>query len=229
VLALEPKNEVVKSQMVSTQKLLRRIEFEKVCFLFSLFARGGSDTMMGDRRLRWRKKRVLLRGVERLSLKVSLCGVYRRDNQHSFCTGGCFVDTSYTGPVLPQHPTDPTKYTITHQFIQSMISWFKQGKTLHRRYVWEIVLGAYEYFVQEGSLVDVELGEGVTCDVIGDVHGQFYDMLHLYGLTGEPGEKHYVLMNGDLVDRGSWSVEVILLAFAYKCKGVSFFFLGYFD
>lgn len=42
-------------------------------------------------------------------------------------------------------------------------------------------------------------------------------MLHLYSLTGEPSEKHYLLMNGDLVDRGSWSVEVILTAFAYKC------------
>ena len=48
--------------------------------------------------------------------------------------------------------------------------------------------------------------------------GQFYDVLHLYSLTGPPSEKHYVLMNGDLVDRGSWSIEVILLAFAYKCE-----------
>jgi hypothetical protein len=30
VLALDPKNETVRSQMVSTQKLIRKIEFEKV-------------------------------------------------------------------------------------------------------------------------------------------------------------------------------------------------------
>ena len=50
-----------------------------------------------------------------------------------------------------------------------------------------------------------------------DLAGQFYDVLHLFSLTGPPSEKHYLLMNGDLVDRGSWSIEVILLAFAYKC------------
>lgn len=118
-----------------------------------------------------------------------------------------------------------------------MIQWFKDGKALPKRYVWEIVLGAHDHFVQEKSMVKVDVPEGVTCDVIGDVHGaysssfnpensveylytlsgQFYDMLYLYSLTGEPSEKHYLLMNGDLVDRGSWSVEVILTAFAYKC------------
>jgi len=87
---------------------------------------------------------------------------------------------------------------------------------LPKRYVWEIVLGAHGYFSKEESLVKVDLEDGVTCDVIGDVHGQFYDMLHLFSLTGEPNEKHYLLMNGDLVDRGSWSIEVILTAFAFK-------------
>lgn len=42
-------------------------------------------------------------------------------------------------------------------------------------------------------------------------------MLHLYSLTGEPTDKHCLLMNGDLVDRGSWSIEVILTALAFKC------------
>ena len=124
---------------------------------------------------------------------------------------------------------------MTQEFLQQMIQWFKDGKTLPKRYAWEIVIGAHDQFVKEESLVSVDIEEGVTCDVIGDVHGmsrclgcwrncinvllgQFYDVLHLFSLTGPPTEKHYLLMNGDLVDRGSWSIEVILLAFAYKCK-----------
>lgn len=141
------------------------------------------------------------------------------------------MDKSYTGPTLELD--DDGKYKMTSQFIQDMIEWFKSGKNLPRRYVWEIVLGAHGYFAAEDSLVSVEVKDGMTCDVIGDVHGtpsaclcpsliqlllgQFYDLLNLYSLTGEPSDSHCLLMNGDLVDRGSWSVEVILTAFAYKC------------
>ncbi|KIJ67953.1 hypothetical protein HYDPIDRAFT_83817, partial [Hydnomerulius pinastri MD-312] len=105
---------------------------------------------------------------------------------------------------------------ITQEFILKMIDWFKQGKKLPRRYAWEIVLGAHAHFAKEDSLVNLNLEDGETCDVIGDVHGQFYDFLHLYSLTGTPRPDHCLLMNGDLVDRGSWSIEVILTAFAYK-------------
>lgn len=133
------------------------------------------------------------------------------------------------------------KYHITQEFATSMLEWFKDGKALPRRYVWEIVLGAYELFKAEESLVDIRLDDGMTCDVIGDVHGEFievlwhserlpdafsqgqyFDLLHLYSMTGQPSERHCLLMNGDLVDRGSWSMEVILTAFAYKCAHPSF-------
>ncbi|KAJ7268789.1 Metallo-dependent phosphatase-like protein [Mycena haematopus] len=133
--------------------------------------------------------------------------------QEIITEGGCEVEKTYAGPKLP---FADEKYSITHEFVTAMIQWFKDGKTLPKRYVWEIVLGAHEHFSKEESLVKVDLEDGVTCDVIGDVHGQFYDMLHLFSLTGEPSEKHYLLMNGDLVDRGSWSIEVILTAFAFK-------------
>ncbi|KAG7098779.1 hypothetical protein E1B28_000686 [Marasmius oreades] len=186
VLAIEPNNETVRMQMVSTQKLLRRMEFEKAI------------------------------ETEEEKSAVVRC----KEIIHE---GGCFVERDYSGPQLP---LEGDKYTITLEFIRGMIQLFKEGKKLPRRYVWEIVMGAYEHFIKEGSLVEVDLADGVTCDVIGDVHGQFYDLLHLYSLTGEPSERHYLLMNGDLVDRGSWSVEVILTAFAFKWLYPTFMYIN---
>jgi len=134
---------------------------------------------------------------------------------------GCPMDKDYKGPVLPLAEDSPTeskspKYRITQQFVQELLEWYKTGHSLPRRYVWEIILGAYDVFSKEQSLVDVNVEEGMTCDIVGDVHGQFYDYLHLLELMGLPDEKHMVLMNGDLVDRGSWSMEVIVVAFAFK-------------
>ena len=53
------------------------------------------------------------------------------------------------------------------------------------------------------------------------VPGQYFDVLKLFQLTGEPTEAHALLMNGDLVDRGSWSIEVIVTALAFKCTSTS--------
>lgn len=55
-----------------------------------------------------------------------------------------------------------------------MIQWFKDGKALPKRYVWEIVLGAYEQFMKEESLVNVDIPDNVTIDIIGDVHGYYF-------------------------------------------------------
>lgn len=63
------------------------------------------------------------------------------------------------------------KFGITAEFVSGMIEWFKAGKALPKRYVWEIILGAHAHFEKEESLVEVDLEEGMTCDVIGDVHG----------------------------------------------------------
>ncbi|KAH9931063.1 phosphoprotein phosphatase [Epithele typhae] len=177
LLALEPQNQLVRMQMDSTQKILRKVEFEKAIEMEE-------------------EKSAVLRCLEIID------------------EGGCGMDKDYAGPLLPQG--DDGKYRVDIDFVRKMLAWFKDGKAIPRRYVWEIVLGAHAHFEREESLVTVEIPDGQTIDVIGDVHGQLYDYLHLLSLTGEPSETHSLLMNGDLVDRGSWSVEIILIALAFK-------------
>lgn len=69
--------------------------------------------------------------------------------------------------------TDGGKYSISLEFVREMMQWFKDGKALPKRYVWEIILGAYALFEKEPTMVDVLLEKGKSIDVIGDVHGLF--------------------------------------------------------
>ena len=62
--------------------------------------------------------------------------------------------------------------------------------------------------------------------VCGDIHGQFYDFLNIFKLNGYPSSNKSYLFNGDFVDRGSFSVEVIISLFAYKLADPNCIFLN---
>eukprot|EP00727_Mastigamoeba_balamuthi_P009331 m51a1_g502 hypothetical protein (729) ;mRNA; f:281034-283727 len=51
--------------------------------------------------------------------------------------------------------------------------------------------------------------------VVGDLHGQYYDLLQVLEREGLPPRTRYVFL-GDYVDRGSFGVEVCLLLFALR-------------
>lgn len=46
--------------------------------------------------------------------------------------------------------------------------------------------------------------------------GQFYDVLNIFELNGLPSTTNPYLFNGDFVDRGSFSLEIMFLFFALK-------------
>jgi serine/threonine-protein phosphatase 5 len=61
--------------------------------------------------------------------------------------------------------------------------------------------------------------------ICGDIHGQFFDLLHIFKLNGYHSDQHYYVFNGDFVDRGSYSMEVVLTMLAFKCAYPRSFFM----
>mmetsp|Transcript_30068 Transcript_30068/g.64945 ORF Transcript_30068/g.64945 Transcript_30068/m.64945 type:complete len:667 (+) Transcript_30068:322-2322(+) len=74
------------------------------------------------------------------------------------------------------------------------------------------------------SLTRITVPLGTTLHVIGDVHGQYWDLMHIFDTHGEPSPTNMYLFNGDLVDRGQQSVEVVVAVFSWflACPGAVF-------
>jgi serine/threonine-protein phosphatase 2B catalytic subunit len=51
--------------------------------------------------------------------------------------------------------------------------------------------------------------------IIGDIHGQFYDLIGMYDKIPKPPNASMLFL-GDYVDRGLYSVEVLIFLYALK-------------
>lgn len=121
---------------------------------------------------------------------------------------------------------------LDREYLKDMIKLFKDGQRLPKQHVFAIVAKVNQLLREENTLVELhqrhpKLNDLVPEDaidlglakltVVGDTHGQFYDVLNMFAEYGpvDP-ENHAYLFNGDFVDRGSWSCEVALYLYVLK-------------
>ncbi|CAG8671082.1 12365_t:CDS:10 [Acaulospora morrowiae] len=128
------------------------------------------------------------------------------------------VEPSYDGPRIEDGK-------ITKEFIEKAMEYFKNRKRIHRKYAYQIIIAVQKIMSETPSLVEITIPQDCKLTVCGDIHGQFYDLLNIFKINDLPSEKNMYLFNGDFVDRGSFSIEVILTLFAYKWLYPNSFYL----
>ena len=120
---------------------------------------------------------------------------------------------SYTGPQI--------SFPLTSAMLQSLLQHYAAdtGVPLHSSHLCSILTQARVHFAKCPRVTRTATlsGSHKRLVVVGDLHGQLPDLLTIFVENGfpDPQGTQYVF-NGDLVDRGAYSIEVLTLVLAYK-------------
>jgi serine/threonine-protein phosphatase PP1 catalytic subunit len=77
----------------------------------------------------------------------------------------------------------------------------------------QLCAAARSLFLRQPTLLELH----APIAVVGDIHGQYADLLRILEMAGDPSHQNYVFL-GDYVDRANMSIETICLLLCYKLK-----------
>lgn len=97
--------------------------------------------------------------------------------------------------------------------LDRIIGDLRECKIISEGDVQEMCVLMQELLIEEANVQRID----APVTICGDIHGQLHDLLTLFEIGGEPPQSKYLFL-GDFVDRGFYSVETVLLLFAYKLK-----------
>lgn len=131
--------------------------------------------------------------------------------------------SSYSGPVFE----DDDFSALTIDDVKKVIQYFKDEKKLHHSQTSKIILKASKILKELPNVVHIDKPHGERrVTICGDVHGQFFDFINIFELNGYPSENNVYLFNGDFVDRGAWSLEIITIMLLFKILYPNGFFMN---
>uniref|UniRef100_A0A4W6ED71 Serine/threonine-protein phosphatase n=1 Tax=Lates calcarifer TaxID=8187 RepID=A0A4W6ED71_LATCA len=124
-----------------------------------------------------------------------------------FCYKNIEVPEIYSGP----HLTFP----LTVEQTVGLVEAFRNKKQLHSRYVLQLLLETWKRLRMLPNINRISTCQSKEITICGDLHGQLEDLLLIFYKNGMPSlEKPYVF-NGDFVDRGRDSIEILLILFSF--------------
>uniref|UniRef100_A0A8C9MM22 Serine/threonine-protein phosphatase with EF-hands n=1 Tax=Serinus canaria TaxID=9135 RepID=A0A8C9MM22_SERCA len=117
------------------------------------------------------------------------------------------VPDSYTGPhlsfpLLPDHAT-------------ALLEAFQQKQQLHARYVLNLLHETRKHLKQLPNISHVSTCYSEEVTVCGDLHGQLDDLFLIFYKNGLPSPSKSYVFNGDFVDRGKQSLEILVILFTF--------------
>ncbi|CCE65760.1 hypothetical protein TPHA_0M01850 [Tetrapisispora phaffii CBS 4417] len=93
------------------------------------------------------------------------------------------------------------------------LQYLYKGQLLPEATIKALCFKLKEMLVKESNVVYIQ--SPVT--VVGDIHGQFHDLLEIFEIGGRVPDTNYLFL-GDYVDRGLYSIETILLLIVLKLR-----------
>ncbi|KAJ3443238.1 serine/threonine-protein phosphatase 6 catalytic subunit [Anaeramoeba flamelloides] len=97
--------------------------------------------------------------------------------------------------------------------IDNILNKLKKKETLETNDLKLLLEKGSELLKNESNIVQVT----APVAIVGDVHGQFYDLLKLFETNGDVGDKKYIFL-GDYVNRGTFSILSFSYLLALKVK-----------
>uniref|UniRef100_G3T8Y9 Serine/threonine-protein phosphatase with EF-hands n=1 Tax=Loxodonta africana TaxID=9785 RepID=G3T8Y9_LOXAF len=115
-----------------------------------------------------------------------------------------YVGPHLSFPLLPDHAT-------------ALVEAFRLKQQLHARYVLNLLHETRKHLIQLPNINRVSTCYSEEITVCGDLHGQLDDLIFIFykGKNGLPSPERAYVFNGDFVDRGKDSMEILMVLFAF--------------
>ncbi|NXL59678.1 PPE1 phosphatase, partial [Chordeiles acutipennis] len=117
------------------------------------------------------------------------------------------VPDSYYGPRL--------SFPLTVKDASALLHAFRNEQLLHARYVLQLLCETRRVLKEMPNITHLSTSYSKEITVCGDLHGNLDDLLLIFYKNGLPSEQNCYVFNGDFVDRGKNSMEILIILFAF--------------